>query len=412
MSVNLEFQPVVIGTDLNAYNVARAFNMEYGIKSQMFGRKKLMMVNYSKICNVTEVSRFAEDDIMIETLINYAKANPSTKLILFAASEQYVFRIFKNYEKLKEYYLIPYAEPELGLILSDKMNFYSYCDKYNLDYPKAEVITKASYDNIDIKIDYPVVLKPIESSDYFNINFEGKEKVYILQNEEEVKVVLRNIYETGYQHNMVIQEYIRGDVTNEYVMNVYSDTSGKVKLMSLGRVLIEDPQPDMRGNYVAITNPIDHKSTNKIYQDIKRFLESINFTGLSNFDLKYDEKDGRFKVFEINMRQGRSSFFSILAGANYAMPIVEDLIKENTIFQTVYGDRPFVWINCSKDTFMHIIKEYRKDFYEEICSIDNIQDTLYYKNDLSLLRKINLNKYFKICDERLWTYFKTRKDVT
>ena len=401
MNSNDIFQPVIIGTDVNAYNVARAFHMEYGVVSKVFGSRKLVMVSHSSICDVTEVPDFATDEVMVETLKNYAKENKKKKLILFASSEQYIFRLFNNFDKLKEDYIIPYTNPEQGIALSDKMTFYSYCEKFDLDYPSTQIVEKSTYREFELNIAFPVVLKPIESSDYFDLQFEGKEKVYILKNEEELTEALRRIYENNYKHNMIVQEYIEGDITDEYVANVYSDKNGKVKLMSLGRILIEDPQPEMRGNYVAITNAPNNDATNSVLSDIKGFLESINYTGISNIDLKFDHRDGKYKFFEINMRQGRSSFFSVLAGANYAISIVEDFIKDLSNQDIIYGNDPFVSINCSKGAFYKVIKSQDIDGHHDLSKVDNIQNTLWYKKDLSFSRRRQLKKYLKMYDERL-----------
>ena len=41
--------PVLLGADLNCYNIARAFHMRYGVKSYAFGRYAIAPTKYSTI---------------------------------------------------------------------------------------------------------------------------------------------------------------------------------------------------------------------------------------------------------------------------------------------------------------------------------------------------------------------------
>jgi len=123
------------------------------------------------------------------------------------------------------------------------------------------------------------------------------------------------------------------------VLTCYSDRKGKVKMMCMGHVLLEEHTPHGLGNHaVIITEPVK-----AVEEKIRKFLDETGYVGFSNFDIKYDERDNKYKVFEINVRQGRSNYYVTGSGENIAKLVVRDFIHEMDIpFRTVTEENLFM----------------------------------------------------------------------
>ena len=87
--------------------------------------------------------------------------------------------------------------------------------------------------------------------------------------------------------------------------------------MCLGHTMLEEHTPKGLGNHAAIvTEPV---SSFPLAEKLRTMLEDMGYTGFSNFDIKLraGTKDD-FRVFEINLRQGRSNYYVTSAGLNIA----------------------------------------------------------------------------------------------
>ena len=60
----------------------------------------------------------------------------------------------------------------------------------------------------------------------------------------------------------------------------------------------------------------------------KDFLEKIKFTGICHFDVEYDIKRKKYYLFEMNIRQGRSNFYTYASGVNLIEYLIDDYIFE------------------------------------------------------------------------------------
>jgi D-aspartate ligase len=171
------------------------------------------------------------------------------------------------------------------------------------------------------------------------------------------------------------------------VLNDYVDKDHNVRVMALGHPLLEDPTPGAVGNYVVIL-PDENQ---QIYQMISTFLKQIQYVGFANFDLKYDSRDGQYKLFEINLRQGRSSFFITLSGLNLAKFLTEDLVFDVPFQETVYGKAyaptAKLWLGVPKNIFLDYANENEeKERAKKLLAENRWGTTVFYDKDLSIKR--------------------------
>ena len=312
--------PVLLGADLNCYNIARAFHMKYGVKSYAFARYAISATKYSRIVHFTCVPDIDHDSVMLDTLHRFADAHIGDRMVLFGCTDDYVAMIIRNREELSDF-VIPYPPKEMLTTVSKKAEFYEMCDKFGIPHPDTVVITeKTTADALSpekLGFTYPIIVKPSSSVDYWKHSFDGMKKVYTADSPERAAEIVNEIYSSGYPEKIILQEFIAGGDSQMRVFTCFSDEHGKVRAMCLGHTMLEEHTPKGLGNHAAIvTEPV---SSLPIADKIKDMLEALGYTGFSNFDIKLREgtKDD-FRVFEINLRQGRSNFYLTSAGLNVA----------------------------------------------------------------------------------------------
>lgn len=389
MAKTIDFLPVLLGSDVNVYGMARSFHEEYGIASVAIGKGRLNATSNSKIVSVEVVEPNIEDDkVFCNTLISFAKRYAGRKLLLVPCGDNYIKLLVRNQDKLRDYYEFECIDEDLLLQLSLKENFYKVCTEHGFAFPKTSSCTFENYKTIELPFDFPVIIKPSNSVAYWNCSFPHKKKVFVAYNKQEFDDILNAIYGSSYKDHLILQEYIPGDDSNMRVMNCYCGRDKKVKLISLGNALLEEHSPEGIGSYAAIINSTDEE----LSQRMKNFLEDIGYIGFANFDMKFDSRDGQYKLFEMNLRQGRSSFFVTAGGYNLAKWLVDDIIYHKEMGCTVATSKALWTIIPTSIIFKYVRDEAVKAEARELIKQGKVCHSLYYKGDRSFKRWLGYRK--------------------
>lgn len=330
-----KFLGIVLGGDMNSYAVARAFYEAYEIKTVIIGQNPIFPTAYSHIIEAYYYKNLLDDNVLITALKAVQKKYPDKKKILFGNTDYYARHIIHNRERIlsiSDTFIIPIVDEAKFDQLFNKSTFYELCEKYGLNYPKCTNFNFAE-DNIEtfeVPFDYPIFIKPSNSVVYSKFNFDGKQKGYKIDNRKQLIETVNTVKKSGFNDIFVFQEYIEGNDDSMFVYSAYVNSHHKVVAMTGGKILMHDRTPELIGNYNAITNACDKELCMKL----KHFLEQIDFTGICHFDVQYDEKRKKYVVFEINIRQGRSNYYTAASGVNMPKLIVDDYIyhKDSDFF--------------------------------------------------------------------------------
>lgn len=386
-----EFEVLIIGSDINAYYMARNFYEEYGIKCHLIGKIPMPFTTLTKILTIEYEPNIWDTEAFLKRLEEYAIKKNGKKIILIGTNDMYIRLIVENKEFLSKYYLINTVDEELlnNLILKD--NFYTLFADYGMDMPKTYIYNCSKKEDFDYdKLEeflFPIILKPADSVSYHKFEFEGQAKVYKLDTKEEVKETLEKIIKAGYKDNLIIQEYIPGDDSFLFDVVIYASSNKKVKFMTFAQIGLQEHTPTGIGNCTVLVNGYNEFGhTEEMMEKLKDFAEKIGYQGPGEFDLKYDSRDKKFKLLEINPRQGRSSYYPTFMGQNIARHLVEDLIdkKENEFVKLT--DKMVLSFVPDYVIKKHVLNEGLKNEIKKLKKAKKFVNPLKYNKDFSFAR--------------------------
>lgn len=326
-----DFEVLIIGSDANAYFMARCCYEAYHKKAHLIAKDRLAFTKFSNILTIEYQPELWNEEIFIKTVNQYAK-KISKKVLMISTNETYSTFIARNQDKFANNLVFCKQDEKILQSLTNKESFYKTYKKSVLSFPETFYFD-TSKSTILPTITFPMVLKPANVVSYNHLSFEGKNKIYKIESEEELSKTIALIKNAGYKDVLILQEFIPGDDSYLFDSVVYVDRLGRVKVISFAQIGIQERSKSMVGNAAALINGFNtfDGNTDAMKEKIIQFSETLGMNGFFEFDMKYDERSKTFKVLEINARQGRCSYYLTPLGANLVKTMVDDLIFEKDL---------------------------------------------------------------------------------
>jgi D-aspartate ligase len=196
------------------------------------------------------------------------------------------------YSEVSDFCYIPFNRDNL-LNASDKFFQYQTCEKIGVPYPKSVNAKSVSDLEVIDGLNFPLLIKPsvkkyLEADVFRTLYLEMKSNYFLAK-----KILIKKINE-GIE--FIISEYIPGDDTNIYAYTCFRSPKGEILNEWVGKKLTQ--YPDKFGTFSSSSN----ETNEHVYKQGRLLIEALNLFGIAEAEFKYDYKDKRFKLMEVNLR--------------------------------------------------------------------------------------------------------------
>ncbi|MEV5979904.1 ATP-grasp domain-containing protein [Streptomyces sp. NPDC052114] len=191
-------------------------------------------------------------------------------------------------------FLFPRVEAELPRRLASKQGLHELCVQHGIASPVA-VFPESQADIVDFArtARFPVVAKNREA-------FTRRKRPAVngttrIGTPEGLLALARD---WGERPGVILQEYLPREDAEDWIVHGYFGADCVPRALFTGvKVRSWPPHAGMTANAYVVDNP-------ELADLATRFIKQIGFTGIIDLDLRFDRRDGQYKLLDFNPRMG------------------------------------------------------------------------------------------------------------
>ncbi|MFJ3639074.1 ATP-grasp domain-containing protein [Streptomyces sp. NPDC090108] len=214
--------------------------------------------------------------------------------VLIPTDEEAAVLIAEHQDALAGPFLFPRVDPALPRRLASKQGLHELCAEHGIASPEAAF--PESYEEIAAFADkarFPVVAKNREA--FVRRKQPAVNGTTRITTREGLLSLARD---WGEQPGVILQEYLPREEAEDWIVHACFDAdSSPLALFTGVKVRSWPPHAGMTANAYVVDNP-------ELADLAARFIKEIGFSGIVDLDLRFDRRDGQYKLLDFNPRMG------------------------------------------------------------------------------------------------------------
>jgi predicted ATP-grasp superfamily ATP-dependent carboligase len=291
------------------------------------------------------------------------------RALLIPTSDVAAMFVAEHAGQLSAWFAFPEQDAKLTRSLCSKKEMYHLARRWSV--PTPETAFPRSSDDVVAYLKtarFPVLLKPI---------IAGRKAwpITMVHSPQELLELYQELEDPS-MPNVMLQEYIPGGDDMTFTFNGYFDRSGECRVAFTGRKLRNyPPYFGMASLGLCVHN--EHVLNTTI-----TFMKAVGYRGPLDLGYRYDARDGRYKVNDINPRIG--SMFRCFVGPN-GMDVVRALYQDMTgqavVPATTVEGRKWIVEDCDWISALRYWRDAKLTARGWLDSLHGVAETSYIAGD-------------------------------
>jgi D-aspartate ligase len=211
-----------------------------------------------------------------------------------------------DHPQLAQHVRLPAQPQGLAHRLSDKRLLHQLCLEAGVPTPDARFPTsRDAWRAAAEALGFPVVVK---SMDPVLLRRRPRAASVAIARDVDEVLALYDAMEDPAEPNLMLQEFVPGGPETVWMFNGYFDRTGACPIGIVGKKIRQAP-PRTGATTLGVVVENDEVS-----RSAREFLQGIGYRGIVDMGFRFDARDGRYKLLDVNPRIGSS--FRLFVGGN------------------------------------------------------------------------------------------------
>jgi predicted ATP-grasp superfamily ATP-dependent carboligase len=283
------------------------------------------------------VSDLRDEDETIRTLLEVGERLGLRGWVLFPTRDETVAALSRHREVLAEFFRVPTPEWDVVRWAWDKRNTYRLADELGIPAPRTWY--PRDLDELRaIAAPLPLVIKPAVKEHFV---YATKDKAWRADTPSELETLFVEAAAIVEPGEVMIQELIPGDGRDQLAYCAFFKEGLALGEMVARRGRQHPPDFGRSSTFVETTEVPELETLSE------RFLQAIDYYGLVELEYKRDQRDGRFKLLDVNARTWGYHSLGPRSGVDFPAMLFSDQLGRPV--ESVRAQPGVRWVRLTTD---------------------------------------------------------------